>query len=101
MQKSAYILETWRTDHAGPLVKSQGCTQILVVVDACSKYCQLLAIPRKTSEDSIQALFSIFETLGKPKRIIADRAAAFTSMMFQNFLVEQQIELHLIAHWYA
>lgn len=72
------ILDTWHIDHAGPLVKSNGCTQILVVIDAFSKLCRLMPIPKKTSEDSISALASIFEELGAPKRIIADRAAAFT-----------------------
>lgn len=38
----------WHMHHAGPLKNSQGCTQILVVVDACSKYCNFLPVPRKT-----------------------------------------------------
>lgn len=91
------ILETWHIDHAGPLVKSQGCTQILVIIDAFSKYCRLQPIPKKTTEDSICALLAVFEELGRPKRIIADRAAAFTSISFQNFLSEQGVELHHIA----
>ncbi|CAH1380935.1 unnamed protein product, partial [Tenebrio molitor] len=76
------------------LVKSHGCTQLLVIVDAFSKYCSLKS---KTSEDSIKALFSVFKQLGKPRRIIADRGTAFTSTMFRNFLSEQQVELHHIA----
>jgi hypothetical protein len=91
------ILDTWHVDHAGPLVKSHGCTQILVIVDAFSKYYSLKPIKSKTSEDSIKALFSVFKQLGKPRRIIADRGTAFTSTMFRNFLSEQQVELHHIA----
>jgi hypothetical protein len=91
------ILDTWHVDHAGPLLKSHGCTQILVIVDAFSKYCSLKPIKSKTSEDSIKALFSVFKQLGKPRRIIADRGTAFTSTMFRNFLSEQQVELHHIA----
>jgi len=90
------ILHTWHIDHAGPLVKSNGCTQILVIIDAFSKFCKFQPIPRKTSEDSIRALMPIFNEIGKPKRIIADRAAAFTSIVFRNFVSEQGIELHLI-----
>jgi transposase InsO family protein len=78
------ILDTWHVDHAGPLVKSHGCTQILVIVDAFSKYC------RMKPEDSMRALFSVFKKLGKPRPIIADRGTAFTSTMFRNFLSEQQ-----------
>ncbi|EFA05054.2 Retrovirus-related Pol polyprotein from transposon 297-like Protein [Tribolium castaneum] len=91
------ILETWHIDHAGPIMKSNGCTQILVIIDAFSKYCRLQPIPKKTSEDSICALLAVFEELGRPKRIIADRGTAFTSTMFQNFLSEQGVKLHHIA----
>lgn len=91
------ILETWHIDHAGPLVKSKGYTHILVIIDAFSKYCRLQPIPRKTSEDSICALLAVFEELGRPKRIIADRAAAFTSSLFRNCLSEQNVEIHHIA----
>ncbi|KXZ75691.1 Retrovirus-related Pol polyprotein from transposon 17.6-like Protein [Tribolium castaneum] len=91
------ILETWHIDHAGPMIKSNGCTQILVIIDAFSKYCRLQPIRKKTSEDSICALLAVFEELGRPKRIIADRGTAFTSTMFQNFLSEQGVKLHHIA----
>lgn len=96
-EKPDDILDTWHIDHAGPLVKSNGCTQILVIIDGFSKFCRLQPIPKKTSEDSIRALLPVFEELGKPKRIIADRAAAFTSLMFRDFLNEQGVQLHHIA----
>lgn len=91
------ILDTWHIDHAGPLVRSNGCTQILVIVDSFSKFCRLQPIPKKTTECSIQALLPVFEELGRPLRIIADRAAAFTSTQFKNFLFEQNVQLHHIA----
>lgn len=86
--KPSDILDTWHIDHAGPLVKSNGCTQILVIVDGFSKLHRLQPIPKKTFECSIRALLPVFEELGKPRRILADRAAAFTSTVFQNFLSE-------------
>jgi hypothetical protein len=93
------IIRESHSSYASPivLVKSHGCTQILVIVDAFSKYCSLKPIKSKTSEDSIKALFSVFKQLGQPRRIIADRGTAFTSTMFRNFLSEQQVELHHIA----
>lgn len=96
-EKSNDILDTWHIDHAGPLVKSNGCTQILVVIDAFSKFCRLQPIPKKTSEDSIRGLLPVLQELGRPKRIIADRAAAFTSTTFRKFLDEQKVQLHHIA----
>lgn len=96
-EKPNDILHTWHIDHAGPLVKSNGCTQILVIIDAFSKFCRLQPIPKKTTEDSIRALLPVFNELGTPKRIVADRAAAFTSIVFQNFLSEHNVQLHHIA----
>lgn len=96
-EKPTNVSDTWHIDHAGPLVKSHGYTQILVTIDAFSKYCTLTPLRRKTSEDTIKALHSVFELLGKPRRIIADRAASFLSTMFKNFLDDQGIELHHIA----
>lgn len=46
-QKPNDILEVWHIDHAGPLIKSNGCTQVLVIVDAFSKLCRLQPIPKK------------------------------------------------------
>lgn len=96
-EKATDILDTWHIDHAGPLVKSNGCTQILVIIDAFSKFCRLQPIPKKTSEHSIQALLPVFEELGRPRRIIADRAAAFTSATFRQFMSDQNVQLHHIA----
>mgnify|MGYP006264118487 CR=1 FL=1 len=47
------ILETWHIDHAGPLVKSNGCTQILVIIDAFSKYCRLQPRGNGKAQDAI------------------------------------------------
>jgi transposase InsO family protein len=35
--------------------------------------------------------------MGKPRRIIADRTAAFTSLTVQNFLADQEVQHHHIA----
>lgn len=91
------ILDTWHIDHASPLVKSNGCSQILVIVDGFSKLCRLQPIPKKTFECSIRTLLPVFNEFGKPRRIVADRAAAFTSTVFQNFLSEHNVRLHRIA----
>lgn len=79
---------------SGTLVKCQGNSQILVVIYAFSKYCSLRPIKAKTAEHTIRALLKVFDKLGKPKHIIADRATTFTSTMFRNFLTEHSIQLH-------
>lgn len=40
---------------------------------------------------------SVFKELGRPRRIIAGRAPAFTSVMLRNFLSEQGVILYHIA----
>jgi hypothetical protein len=96
-ERPSSALDVWHIDHAGPLVKSHGCTQLLVVIDAFSKYCSLRPIRKKNTEDTIRALSLVFEQMGKPRRIIADRTAAFASLTVQNFLADQEVQLHHIA----
>lgn len=80
-------MDTWHIDHAGPLVRSNGMTQILVIIDSFTKYVKLCPIKKRTSEDSIAALKDVFNELGTPKKIIADRGLAFQAATFKNFLV--------------
>lgn len=95
--KPSNKLDTWHIDHAGPLVKSNKCTQILVVIDAFTKFVRFCPIKQKTTECSIRALHTLFTELGTPKQIIADRGTAFLSGKFRDFLAENSVELHLIA----
>jgi hypothetical protein len=60
-ERPSSALDVWHIDHAGPLVKSHGCTQLLVVIDAFSKYCSLRPIRKKSTEDTIRALSLVFE----------------------------------------
>ncbi|XP_066258005.1 uncharacterized protein [Euwallacea similis] len=88
--------ETWHIDHAGPLVKSDQCTHIiLVIVDAYSKYNIFCLIRNKKLEYTILALGKVFQKFGKPKMIIVDRE--FVSTKFKEFLAKNKVDLHLIA----
>ncbi|KAG5865192.1 hypothetical protein JTB14_031899 [Gonioctena quinquepunctata] len=70
-------MDTWHIDHAGPLVMSNKCTQILVILDTFTKFARFCPIKQKTTGCSIKALLEVFEELGTPKCIIADRKPAF------------------------
>lgn len=96
-QKAGKPLDMWHIDHVGPLVRSRGCTQILVIIDAFPKYCKLVPVSKKTSKDAIVALDRVFTEIGVPNKIIADRGTAFTSMDFKEFLEAFGCDLHLIA----
>lgn len=96
-EKPMKRMDTWHIDHAGPLVRSHGKTQILVVIDAYTKFVRFAAIAKKDANCTITALKKIFEEMGKPRRIIADRGLAFLSCHFKNFLIAEKVELHHIA----
>jgi hypothetical protein len=70
-------------DHAGPpLYANIGIRGRFLQIGT---YCCLQPIRKKSTADSVSGtLHSVFQKLGKPRRIITDRAAAFTSIMFQN-----------------
>lgn len=97
LEKPMERMDTWHIDHAGPLVRSHGKTQILVVIDAYTKFVRFAAIAKKDTKCTISALKKFFDELGKPRRIIADRGLAFVYSHFKNFLKTEQVELHLIA----
>lgn len=96
-EKPKNKLEVWHIDHAGPLIKAGGNTQILVIIDAYTKYVKLCPIKRRTTDYTIKALQKVFDTLGKPRQIIADRALAFTAVKFKNYMKDNEIKLHHIA----
>lgn len=96
-QKANEPNEVWHIDHAGPLVRSKGCTHILVIVDEFSKFCQLIPVSRKTCQDTVKAIDTAFEKLDSPKRIVADRGTAFSFLQFKEFLDACGCNLHLIA----
>ena len=65
-------------DHAGPL---QG-KLFLVVVDAHSKWLEVVPVPNTTWETTLTILRSIFATHGLPKMQLSDNGASFTSEEF-------------------
>lgn len=94
-EKATKPFQVWHIDLAGPLVESNKCTQILVIVDAYSKYSMFCPIRNKKTEYTIVALGKVFRKFGKPERIVADRA--FVSGKFKEFLSQNDVNLHLIA----
>ena len=69
-------------DHAGPF---QG-KLFLVVVDAHSKWLEVVPVPNTTSETTISTLRSIFATHGLPEMLVSDNGSSFTSAEFQDFI---------------
>ena len=69
-------------DFAGPFLGKQ----FLVVVDAHSKWLEVVSVPNLTSQTTIDTLRSIFATHGLPELLVSDNGPSFTSAEFQEFM---------------
>ncbi|EYB85899.1 hypothetical protein Y032_0289g1517 [Ancylostoma ceylanicum] len=75
-------------DYAGPF---EG-TNFLVVVDAYSKWPEILTTNRTTSTTTIHLLRQIFARFGMPETLVSDNGTQFTSAEFKNFCLENGIQ---------
>ncbi|CAB4003252.1 Transposon Ty3-G Gag-Pol poly [Paramuricea clavata] len=64
----------------------------LVVVDAYSKYLEIVPMSNATSTTTITALRHIFSNFGLPEHIVSDNGSQFTSEEFQKFLNDNNIQ---------
>jgi len=69
-------------DYAGPLVGKM----FLVVIDAHSKWMDVLPVPSATTSNTISVLRTVFATHGLPDILVSDNGAVFTSGEFGVFL---------------
>ena len=69
-------------DFAGPFL---GQT-FLIVVDAYSKYLDVIPMSTATSSGTNKALRRLFATFGSPLHIVSDTGSQFTSFEFEDFL---------------
>ena len=69
-------------DHAGPF---QG-KLFLILVDAHSKWLEVMTVPSTSSEVTLQKLRVIFSTHGLPEVLVSDNASCFTSNEFREFM---------------
>ena len=67
----------------------------LVVVDAYSKFLEIVPMTHATSTNTITALRHIFSYFGLPEHLVTDNGTQFTSDEFQKFLRENDI-LHTL-----
>ena len=76
-------------DHAGPFLGKL----FLVVVDAFSKWLEVVIVPSTSSSATINVLRSIFATHGLPELLVSDNGTAFTSEEFHLFTKNNGIRL--------
>ena len=58
----------------------------LILVDAHSKWLEVVPVSTPSSQQAIKALRHIFSTHGLPEVLVADNGSAFTSMDFATFV---------------
>lgn len=98
IHKNPRSFHTLHIDHLGPLVSSKlGNTQVLVCVDAFTKFCFIYPVLNTKTKYVILKLNELFKIFGAPKRIISDRGRSFTSKSFKDFCSELKITHHLNA----
>ena len=69
-------------DFAGPFMGKM----FLVLVDAHSKWMDVVIMPQITATQTIEKLRSIFAIHGLPKKVVSDNGPTFTSQEFSEFM---------------
>lgn len=84
-------------DLMGPLpISRSGATQLLVVVDAFSKYVSLYPLKRATTRAVLRCLIDkYFLEVGKPRGILSDNGSQFSSRLWVSTLKEHNV---LVSH---
>ena len=75
-------------DLAGPFLGRS----FLIIVDAHSKWPEVIPMMTTTAEKTIAELRRVFSTHGLPEQLVSDDGAQFTSDIFQQFLKENGIK---------
>ena len=77
-----YPWQRLHIDFAGPFLGSS----YLIVVDAYSKWPEVVPMHTTTSQNTVKSLMTLFSTHGLPERIVTDNGPQFCSEEFENFL---------------
>lgn len=83
-------------DFAGPV----SGYQLLIVVDAFSKWVEIIPTKTTTSSFCIQKLDELFDTFGLPYTLVSDNGRQFVSQEFENFLSSNGIVHKTIAPYH-
>ena len=79
--------ERLHADFTGPFMNKM----FLIVVDAYSKWLEVVPLSAATSEGTIEHLRSIFATHGLPRVFVTDNGSQFTSGEFEAFMKGNRI----------
>lgn len=83
-------------DHAGPFLGKL----FLVVIDAYSKWMDVVVVNSTSAECTINKLRSIFTIHGLPEQVVSDNGSSFTSSEFKTFLQANGIRQVLVSPYH-
>ncbi len=84
-------------DFAGPFLEKM----FLIVVDAHSKWPEVIMMSTTTSTKTIEALQAIFARFGLPEQVVSDNGPHFTSQEFGQFVQHSGIKHILSAPYHS
>lgn len=88
-------------DLVGPLPRSRlGATQLLVLVDAFSKFVTLYPLRRATTVVILRRLEQYFVEVGKPIAILSDNGTQFANDRWKNAMEEKGIRVRYTSRYY-
>ena len=91
--KKPIPFDTIHIDHFGPLPAIISKKKhILVTVDAFTKFVKLYPVNTTNTKEVLICLDNYAEYYSRPRRIISDRGSCFTSLEFESYLEENNIE---------
>ena len=74
--------ERIHVDYAGPFMGSMS----LVVVDAHTKWLEVIPMTTTSAEKTIEVLRTLFASYGLPQKLVSDNGPQFTASSFEEFL---------------
>ena len=78
----------WRRVHIDFVVPVEG-KMFLVVVDAYSKWPEVMEMPNTTTQTTLDQLRSVFARWGIPQQVVSDNGPQFVAQEFERFMSEQ------------
>lgn len=97
-EKPILPMHTLHIDCLGPLPVSKGAhfKHILVIIDAFTKYCNLIPLKTVKADETQCALKTFISCFGTPKLCIMDSGTNFRNLSLCKFLDEWNIQYHFI-----
>jgi hypothetical protein len=95
--KPSNPIHTIHVDCLGPLpVSSEKYKHVLVVVDAFTKYCNLIPLKTVTADETRHSLQGFISCFGTPKVVIMDSGTNFHNLSVCKFFDDHNIQYHFI-----